>query len=79
MKFGVEKMAFIDTKLMYSALPYIYRGDSIRDFLAGNPLPDDLLDDFEDFWLRTSAEVERANFEAEKEGRTIQWDVPHEW
>ena len=72
-------MAFIDTKLMYSALPYIYRGASIRDFLKANPLPDDLLDDFEDFWLRTSAEVERANFEAEKEGKKIQWDVPHEW
>ncbi len=71
--------AFIDTKLMYSALPYIYRGDSIRNFLARNPLPDEILENFEGFWLRTSAEVERENHEAKKEGRTIQWDVPHEW
>ena len=67
-------MATVTTDVMYRALPYIYRGASMEEFLASNPVSDDVLDDFERFWLNARFEVEHADKDS-----NVQWDVPNEW
>jgi len=67
-------MATVTTDLMYRALPYIYRGASMKEFLAENPVSSELFEDFESFWLNTRYEVEHSD----RDSKT-QWDVPFEW
>jgi hypothetical protein len=67
-------MATITTDLMYRALPYIYRGASMKEFLADNSVSEELFDDFESFWINVRYEVEHSGGDSK-----TQWDVPFEW
>jgi len=65
----------LSTDLMYRALPFIYQNKDLEEFIVAFKVPEDIQDEFREFWQDVLEEVT----EARAEDPNIVWDVPSEW